>query len=442
MFNECPVNEKNISPLFRAIRDTFNEAQAEFHVMRDAEGLPVDGKDTNTNEGFFLPFTPQTGTGKTFSCNQLIFTKMYDFASRRYSFISKALSLLHFIADTEITVAARNALKTIAKINDGKVFLCSADVESDQKILNETVQSVVDKAKSNCNNESLISEINYKLDEFLASLETKHDDQSDSQSFRNIVFITDTRDNVSQSYNELLEMIENLCKTKLEIKIMKSMIVLVMGKVDQTKAMGKGINGLVEFISDNSSSPLAAKELRQKYERFIHYHAKIRHHKARTDKYDVEQFETAAKDIYDAVYYGARAIASTEKNSYNNFPIKVKEQLFTLYPASQLSSGHAVVSYMTTAKYLGSIMAIPSRFRFTDDKLSDHILFIDEVDKQHAVVRNKILEADPMLLVRGVKTAAQTDVLHFQQAPFVPLDLKPLKCLKMNGVCLRDHYHS
>ncbi|KID55530.1 hypothetical protein JF50_20190 [Pseudoalteromonas luteoviolacea] len=415
MFNENPVNEGNISPLFRAIRDTFNEAQKEFHVVRDVEVNTVDSRSANTCEGFFLPFTPQTGTGKTFSCNLLIFTKLYDLASHRYSFILKALSLLKFIADSGVVVAERNALRAISKINDGKVYLCNADVESDYERLNKTVLSVVEKAEANCNDENLKSEIKTKHKEFLTSLENEDDDHSSSQSSKNIVFITDTRDNVSQSYHELLELIENLCKTKLEIKIMKSMVVIVMGKVDQAKAMGKGISGLVEFIKNNSISPAVAKDISQKYERFVHYHAKVSRSKSRPDKYEEEQFEATAIDIYNAVYDGIRAIAATEKNGYQSFPTGVREQLIALYPASLVSSGRAVVCYMTTAKYLGSIMAVPGRFRFSDDKLSNHILFIDEVDKQHAVVRNKILEADPMLLVRGVKTAAQTDVLHFQQ---------------------------
>ena len=413
MFDENPVDESNISPLFRAIRDTFDEAQAEFHVMRGADENPADDKRASSCEGFFLPFTPQTGTGKTYSCNQLIFTKLYDFASHRFSFILKALSLLKRIAGSGISAADKNALKAIKKINDGKIYLCSADEEDDKERLNEIVLSVIEKAKTNGNDESLISEISGKYREFLASLKTKHDD-SNSPSFRNIVFITNTRDNVSQSYNELLDMIENLCQTKLEIKIMQSMIVLVMGKVDQAKELGKKISGLVEFIADNSSSQSTVREIRQKYERFIHYHAKVSY-KSKADKYDEEQFEATAKDIYDAIFYGIRAVAATEKNGYKDFPTGVKELLDRLYPASLFSSGRAVVSYMTTSKYLGSIMAIPSRFHFSDDKFSNHILFIDEVDKQHAVVRNKILEADPMLLVRGVKTAAQTDVLHYQQ---------------------------
>lgn len=415
MFNHSPVNDRNISPLFRAIRDTFNEAQDEFYVERDTDINPADSKSTNASEGFFLPFTPQTGTGKTYSCNLLIFTKLYDLASHRYSFISKALTLLKFIADSGVVEAERHALRAISKINDGKVYLCNADVETDRKRLNKAVLAIVEKAEANCNDEHLKSEINERHSEFLKCLNCKDNDHSDLRSFRNIVFITDTRDNVSQSYHELLELIENLCKTRLERKIMKSMVVLVMSKVDQAKAMGKGIEELVEFVINNSNSPAAAKGIRKKYEKFIYYHAKVIHSKSKPDKYEEEQFEDAAREIYDSLYYGIRAIAATARNSYQDFPVSVKELLASLYPASLILSGRAVVSYMTTVKYLGSIMAIPGRFHFSDDKLSNHILFIDEVDKQHAVVRNKILQADPMLLVRGVKTASQTDVLHFQQ---------------------------
>ena len=423
--------EIEVTPLFSAINDTYKQSCDRFSVDKDGNGSPEIMAGVSTeSDGFLMLVKCMTGIGKTYYCNLLMLLHVYSYAKAASLYINKILKVANDLAAYAEGINKRGGFKKIAKRiiqlidsdcvigESGSIFIGIDHLVKECRNLVNRLNEVGCAAKEADN----ISALMVELDEAVRDIAWM-------KKFELIVFINDTRDNISSTYNELITLIDSNETLSGQCKsIMKSMAVRLPGNSDQLSAVDtdgdkeKGIKAchylddIIHFIKSNEISSEVKLGIEQAYDNYVVSKDDMERAKdKKARKINADKFRECANGLYHRTYAACRRMFDLYRADKMEIPLEMQAKIFELMPASKLQMGDAIVCFMTTAKYLTSISGIDGHFHMTEEKWQKHTLIIDEFDRQNGVIVSELIDGDVYKLIRGLNTVMPSDITNFHQ---------------------------
>ena len=430
MINFPPL-EVEVTPLFSAIHDTYEESCEKFSLHKDDKDFSeVIAGISAESDGFLMLAKCMTGVGKTYYCNLLIFLHVHRYAKAASVYLNEILKIAK-----EIAIYAKDLRKRSGteKISRRIIRLIDKDCITAKS---GSIRIEIDNLVKECSH--LINRLNEvgcttkeadEISTFLVKLNDAVNDTAWMKDFELVAFINDTRDNISSTYNDLITLI-NSNKTLSDPckSIMKSMIVRIHGNSDQLSVVDtdgdeeKGVSAchylddILHFIKSNEVSSEVKFGIQLAYDNYmVSKDEKERARDKKARKISGDKFRQCASDLYHQLYASCRRMYDLYRAGQVDIPLEVQAKIFNLMPASKLQNGDAIACFMTTAKYLTSISGIDGHFRMTDKQWQKHTLIIDEFDRQNSVIANELIKGDAYKLIRGLNTAMPSNITNFHQ---------------------------
>ena len=429
-----PPLEIEPTPLFSAIHDTYRESCKKFSRHKDdkesSEVSEVIAGISAQSDGFLMLAKCMTGVGKTYSCNLLIFLHVYRYAKAASAYLNDILKIAGQLATYAKSLGKRCGADKIARriirlVDKDCITAKSGSLRIEIDYLVKECRHLINRL-----NESGCTAIEAdQVSALLVELDDAISDTDWMKDFELIVFINDTRDNISSTYNDLISLI-NTNKTLSEPckNIMKSMVVRIYGTSDQLSVMDtddeeeKGISAchdlddILHFIKTNEINNEVKFGIQQAYDNYlVSKDDKERAGDKKARQISSDKFRQCAAGLYRQLYASCRRMYDLYRAGQLDIPLEMQVKIFNLMPASRLQNGDAIACFMTTAKYLTSISGIDGRFRMTDEKWQKHTLIIDEFDRQNGVIVNELIKGDAYKLIRGLNTVMPSDITNFHQ---------------------------
>lgn len=227
-------------------------------------------------------------------------------------------------------------------------------------------------------------------------------DEGGSEPARRIYYVTNSVDNVRQSYNGLLEMID--VKLPKSAASLKRQILYLPRQDSQMQSVSDAVvERVIELFSLQTNRALQDKwrEMR-KMRRFMDSHT----HSKGTLQSSLDQL---AQTTYGLL---VNAIQSRQRSDQ---PLQLSdadmELLDCLLPGDRMARGEARVAFLTTHKFMGGYQTLRGRTHPLRE-LDNALLLIDEFDRQNEVILQIMAEQKALDLVELTRTLHANLQLH------------------------------
>ena len=400
---------RNDSPLSEAIRESVQSKRNELAEIIALEVSKGVAKSDRTSCGFLFASRCQTGLGKTFSTAAFAHDEMVETAKECGKVLEDILALSREFLQTVSSLESDepHSQRVIKKADKLLAELGSPDLFDDHYSLAVNgLLSRVRSVKNDFEESRFIRQIEKKelLDKLFGKLTKKVSEQPESKK---IVVITDTIDNTKSFYNELVDSIKKDDRegvTDFHKQFLLRRLLLLENNFTQfSKVSPETVVYLVHKVRDPDG------RLDQLYINYKGIKDSIGDVAGPARRLLKETAETLYRGLMGAV----NRFVKQQKAINNQYQLDWEfiRKIYELAPASRLVSNDAQVVFMTTSKYLNRITAFPRNISFSND-FQDHMLIIDEVDKQEEVIRKELIRGRAYKLVSSFKTIMQVDTVH------------------------------
>lgn len=226
--------------------------------------------------------------------------------------------------------------------------------------------------------------------------------ESSNKSVRQIYYVTNSVDNVRQSYNELLRTIDE--KLPEHAALLKRQILYLPRQDSQMQSVSDAVvEQVIELFSLQANRVLQDKwrEMR-KMRRFMESHS---HSKGALQS----SLDQLAQTTYGLL---VNAIQSRQRSEY---PLQLSEAdlelLDCLLPGDRMARGEARVAFLTTHKFMGGYQTLRGRTHPLRE-LDNALLLIDEFDRQNEVILHIMAEQKALDLIELTRTLHANLQLH------------------------------
>lgn len=217
---------------------------------------------------------------------------------------------------------------------------------------------------------------------------------------RPIYYITNSVDNVSSTYQELMELIDaeysDSSDALVSCQSLKDQIVYLPNQSSQLLSVSEqDIDYLIERFDLSGHSGLIQEWQQLKAQRQV-----IREHPAIRAEFS-RDIEAKAGQVYSQLISALQA----RQKSPAAITLKSKDEniLDTLIPGDRLYRGDACVGFMTTKKFLAGYKTMRGVMHPTRE-LGNALLLIDEVDRQNEVILQTMAEQQVIDLIELMRT--------------------------------------
>ena len=359
----------------------------------------ITREDGTTSPGWLFLLRCQTGIGKTYASAAFILDELINVAKHAYipnmndaivsaaDFLEWASGITGF-GKTQRSPAIAASI-TLKKLKDGKFW----NNESSSYL------SFMDYLVTRC------GEVNNLIVESAADEGIKtHSDKMFSRLVaiserkierKPIVAITDTGDNIKGFHDELLKHIDNDKRLdEFQRSFLNSQVMFLKANRDQ---IGDVFESTVKPVIDNhfSDSEILKACLDE---------CKRRHKLKGDDPVTKADFGKACDEVNRELVGVYRQYVKKCEQDEKVVDKELETKITKVFPATRFVNGDVTVLFMTTAKYLNAITHSRGRFNFQND-YKEHLLFIDESDKQESVIAKTIIEGRSYKIVDGFRAA-------------------------------------
>ena len=361
----------------------------------------------NINDNGFLFFLIcQTGIGKTYVCIYYIFQEMLKQAKKVSKHTDKtieiAINLLNYIISVNnINDKIKSKAEfLLTKYHNKESLIPLGNLSLSIGVFINDITQIINLVRE--------SNLNKKTKQQIIDLERSLMQQNKNKiSCDPIAFITNTRDNVKNPHDLLVKMIENdKTLNKQEKDYLKNQIILLNSNSNQLKDNLADAHYIIDKIAKED------KELQKLYNSvkenntFFQKSQETNNTPPEGLQKDIEE---KVRELYNKT--AKKTVKFLKKSKTVNK--ELTEALYKLFPAYRFLNKDAHVLFMTTDKFFRPINGLVDNFTFTDKEYCNNLLlFIDEVDKQHAIISKILLDLEVYYLIRGLKTARTSDVTN------------------------------
>jgi len=386
------------NPLSQAISDM---------VLSKREILSAKYEDSK-DQGFLGLLVAQTGLGKTYNVAAFIVTDIVRAAAEYAVPMNAALSKLDELAKIE-SATLKSSGEFDPKFGKNERYSSYMKrIATKAKRVNKNIQ----ESSVPVSDKELIKSIS---DQVIAISQTQVE-------VKQTVVSTDLTNNVHNFFIDVIEHIKNDTRLKDDShrNFVKSLVFRALSNSDHLMSIDpEDVKMLVEIADsgDMSISRVYKKYLikRDSYESLLpskdsdgKKDYKVPPHVIADIK---KELVTVSGNFYRSLLRGLSGYRKNQMDSGIEIPPKVMASIDKVFPSTRIINGDVVCSFMTTKKYMKPMSAFPTRFNFKTD-LPCHRLYLDESDKQNAVIRDELIDGKSINLIRTIKASRQIETTN------------------------------
>jgi cellobiose-specific phosphotransferase system component IIB len=350
------------------------------------------------NEGSLNLIELQTGLGKSYNAAAHIETELIKIANLYAKNINAALEKLYKLEKIASTILNKQLQifdYTFKKNECYSTYM--RRIANHAKLINKEIQ----ESKHNTNDKRNIK----KLVDEVIELSKKEITINPS------VVATDKIHNVESIYQQVKKFINTDTRLKDEShrNFINSLIIRLKSNTDHlNNCNAKDIKRLLDVIK------LVSKNLDESYDEYCDekdFYESCKKAKKFSSKHKAkakEKLEKVSCHFYSELLKGIAIYKKDIDDKNKDIADDVIDSIIRIFPATKIMNSDVACCFITTKKFIKPLAAFPKRFHIHIEFPSFR-LYLDESDKQNAVIRDELFKGNKIFLIKTLKALAQIE---------------------------------